>query len=112
MEHLRTLRQATTYLRKLHPQLRVSQVDMLLAIGEKEGQSQKEIAIECDLTEAAISRAIDEMGTKGRKDGKGPKLGLVRVEHDPNDDRPLLVFLTDKGQEMLTTLTRHVYPEP
>jgi hypothetical protein len=107
----KTLRQAIMFLRTLHPQLRVSQVDILLAVGQKEGQSQTELAENCDLTIAAISRAVDAMGTSGRRDGRGSRLGLIRVERDPNDDRYLLVFLTDKGRQVLSTLTTLAYPE-
>jgi DNA-binding MarR family transcriptional regulator len=105
------LRQAVMFLRTLHPQLRVSQIDILLSVWEKEGQSQTELAENCDLTVAAISRAVDALGTSGRRDGKGSRLGLIRVQRDPQDDRYLLVFLTDKGRQVLDTLSNLVYPE-
>jgi DNA-binding MarR family transcriptional regulator len=65
----------------------------------------------CDLTLAAISRAVDALGTSGRRDGKGSKLGLLKTERDPTDDRFVLVFLTDKGKKMLQTLADITYGE-
>jgi DNA-binding MarR family transcriptional regulator len=101
----------TVFLRSLHPQLRVSQLDLLLSISEKEGQSQTDLAIDCGLTLAAVSRAIDALGISGRRDGKGQKLGLIRAERDPNDDRFVLVFLTEKGKNVMETIANLVFPE-
>jgi len=111
MNRLRNLRSLTVFLRSLHPQLRVSQLDLLLAVAEKEGQSQTDLAINCGLTLAAVSRAIDALGTSGRRDGKGKRLGLLKAERDPNDDRFVLVFLTDKGRQTLLTCANLAYPE-
>lgn len=111
MHRLTRLRKGVVYLRTLHPQFRVSQLDLLLAVAAKQGQSQTDLAIACDLTLAAISRAIDALGTSGRRDGKGSKLGFLRTERDPRDDRFVLVFLTDKGRKMLQTLADITYGE-
>jgi DNA-binding MarR family transcriptional regulator len=86
-------------------------MDLLLAIAAKEGQSQTDLALACDLTLAAISRAIDALGTSGRRDGKGGKLGLIRTQRDPQDDRFVLVYLTEKGRNMLQTLANIVYKD-
>ena len=101
----------TIFLRALHPQLRVSQLDLLLAVAEKEGQSQTDLAANCQLTLAAVSRALDSLGSSGRRDAKGKKLGLLRSEHDINDDRYVLVYLSDKGRATLETCANLVYPE-
>jgi DNA-binding MarR family transcriptional regulator len=111
MNRLTNLRKLTVFLRSLHPQLRVSQLDLLLAVAKKEGQSQTDLAINCGLTLAAVSRAIDALGTSGRRDGKGARLGLLKAERDPSDDRFVLVFLTDKGRQILLTCANLVYPE-
>jgi hypothetical protein len=108
---LRNLRKMTVFLRSLHPQLRVSQLDLLLAVAEKEGQSQTDLAQNCCLTLAAVSRAVDALGGTGRRDGKGKKLGLLKAERDINDDRYVLVYLTDKGKATLETCANLVYPE-
>jgi len=111
MNRLTNLRKLTIFLRSLHPQLRVSQLDLLLAVAEKEGQSQTDLAINCGLTLAAVSRAIDALGTSGRRDGKGKRLGFLKAERDPNDDRFVLVSLTDKGRQTLLTCANLAYPE-
>ena len=111
VSRLSSLRKLTVFLRSLHPQLRVSQLDLLLAVAEKEGQSQTDLAISCGLTLAAVSRAIDALGTSGRRDGKGKRLGLLRAERDPNDDRFVLVYLSEKGKNTLLTCANLVFPE-
>jgi DNA-binding MarR family transcriptional regulator len=111
MSTLRNLRKMTVFLRSLHPQLRVSQLDLLLAVAEKEGQSQTDLAVNCSLTLAAISRAVDALGSSGRRDGNGKRLGLLKAERDINDDRCVLVYLTDKGRATLETCANLVYPE-
>ena len=111
MNSSKNLRKLTIFLRSLHPQLRVSQLDLLLAISEKEGQSQTELAINCGLTLAAVSRAIDALGSSGRRDGKGKRLGLLKAERDPNDDRFVLVYLSEKGKGVLQTIANLAYPE-
>jgi DNA-binding MarR family transcriptional regulator len=112
VHRLARLRKGAIYLRTFHPQFRVSQLDLLLTVAAKQGQSQTDLALACDLTLAAISRAIDALGTSGRRDGKGSRLGFLRTERDPTDDRFVLVFLTDKGKKMLQTLADIVCNEP
>ena len=111
MHRLTRLRKGAVYLRTLNPQFRLSQLDLLLTVAAKEGQSQTDLAMACDLTLAAISRAIDALGTSGRRDGKGSRLGFLRTERNPTDDRFVLVFLTDKGKKMLQTLADITYGE-
>lgn len=111
MNRLKKFRRATKLLRTLHPQLRVSQVDLLISVALKEGQSQTDLAMDCDLTIAAISRAVDTLGKSGRRDGKGVTLGLVRTERAPDDDRFLLVFLTQRGRDLMQSLADLTYGE-
>jgi DNA-binding MarR family transcriptional regulator len=111
MIRLGRFRKAVKLLRTIHPQLRVSQVDILLSIAAKEGQSQTDLAADCELSVAAISRAIDVLGSAGRRDGKGGKLGLIRVEKDPQDDRFQLVYLTDRGKNVMQLFADLVYGE-
>jgi DNA-binding MarR family transcriptional regulator len=89
----------------VHPQLRVTQLLTLLAVAEKPGRTQTEIAQEVGLSLAAVSRAVDVLGTSGRKDKRGaPGLGWIEAVADPGDDRNLLVFLLPKGRALVREL--------
>ena len=88
-----------------HPQLRMSQLLLLLAVAEKPGRTQSELAAEVGLTLSAVSRAVDVQGTTGRRDKQGPPgMGWIQVVVDPSDDRNLLVHLLPKGRDLLRAL--------
>ena len=89
----------------VHPQLRLTQLLTLLAVAEKPGRTQTEIAQEVGLSLAAVSRAVDVLGTSGRKVKRGaPGLGWIEAVADPGDDRNLLVFLLPKGRALVREL--------
>jgi DNA-binding MarR family transcriptional regulator len=96
----------------LHSQMRLSQLTILLAIAEQPGRSQTEIAAEAGLSVAAISRAVDVLGSTGRRDGKGPALGLIEAVINPDDDRHLLLHLTPRGRTFLRSLLDAVDAKP
>lgn len=83
--------------RQISPQIRASQIDMLLTIAMQTGISQTELATECDVTLSAVSRMVDVMGAAGRRDGKGQALGLVVATREIGDDRTIVLRLSDKG---------------
>ena len=56
---IEALRNGLRLFRTISPQIRASQIDMLLTIALKPGISQTELAVECDLTLSAVSRAVD-----------------------------------------------------
>jgi DNA-binding MarR family transcriptional regulator len=70
----------------------------------KPGMTQTELGIECNLTLAAISRAVDVLGTRGRRDGLSSTLGLIETKRNPDDDRILQVYLTPKGEQFVSLL--------
>ena len=80
MDSLQALRGGLRLFRAVSPQIRASQIDMLLTIAMQPGISQTELAIECDVTLSAVSRAVDVFSSAGRRDGKGQALGLVTAE--------------------------------
>lgn len=98
---LQSLRGGLRLFRAISPQIRASQIDMLLTISMQPGISQSELATECDVTLSAISRAVDVMGASGRRDGKGQALGLVTAERAAGDDRTIVLRLTPKGNQLI-----------
>lgn len=83
----------------------MTQLLTLLAVAEKPGRTQTEIAQEVGLTRAAVSRAVDALGTTGREKKKGASgLGWINAVPDPSNDRNQLVFLLPKGQALVREL--------
>ena len=95
------LRGGLRLFRAVSPQIRASQIDMLLTIAMQPGISQTELAIECDVTLSAVSRAVDVFSTSGRRDGKGQALGLVTTQRVEGDERTISITLTPKGQQLI-----------
>lgn len=104
MNQAENLRNGMRVLRQMSPQIRASQVDMLLTIYQQPGINQKELAIECDVTTSTVSRAVDVFSDSGRRDGKGGALGICYTENCPDDDRLNRIFLTAKGQQIMKLL--------
>ena len=87
--------------RNLSPQMRLTQLDLLLAVYEKEGQIMRELAIETDMTMSGISRAFDSLSKEGRKDVKvDGGQAMLRTETG-SDERIKRIYLTGKGKEVL-----------
>lgn len=99
---MRLLRQASS-------QIRVSQVETLLSVALKPDSTQSELALECDLTLAAISRFVDVFGSSGRKGRHSSCLGFVESKRHPDDDRLVIVRLTPKGQKFVALLEEICY---
>ena len=89
MSSIQRFLQAVRLLRRIGPQLRASQIDLFLAVAVNPGRSQTELARDCALTPAAVSRQVDVLGVTGRKDDIGGKAGLLCIKRDPLDDRNL-----------------------
>lgn len=102
MTSLESIRGGLRVFRAISPQIRASQLDMLLTIALRPGISQTELATECDVTLSAVSRAVDVMSTTGRKDGKGQALGLVIAERAVGDDRTIVLRLSSKGNQVVS----------
>ena len=58
----------------LAPTLRLSQLKLLLLLDNHQPITQTELSILTGLTPAAISRAVDVLGTSGRRDAVGSPL--------------------------------------
>ena len=101
MESLESIRGGLRLFRAISPQIRASQIDMLLTIAMQPGISQTELSHQCDMSLPAVSRMVDVMGTAGRKDGKGQALGLVIARRSAGDDRTILLELSSKGAQMV-----------
>jgi DNA-binding MarR family transcriptional regulator len=98
----------TEQLIALAPTLRLSQLKLLLLLEKHQPITQTELSTLMGLTPAAISRAVDVLGTSGRRDGAGPVLGLLHGLLDPNDDRVKLLSLTAKGKRLMGVITLHL----
>ena len=88
----------------LAPTLRLSQLKLLLLLEKHQPITQTELSLLTGLTQPAISRAVDVLGTSGRRDGKGTSLGLLHTLLDPEDDRVKLISLTVKGKRLMQTI--------
>jgi DNA-binding MarR family transcriptional regulator len=107
VSHLHT---AMRFCRLRHSQIRASQLELLLAVQLKPGQTQSELAIACDMSLSAVSKAVDVMGTSGRKDKlSGARLGWLEIKRNPDDDRVALVYLTKAGTEFVSLLEAITY---
>lgn len=90
------------YLGTLHGQLRLSQLRLLLTIAANPGLTQTKLAEILGITVAAVSRAVDVLGTgTGRKDRNSKALGWIRSKRDPLDERTVVVELTQTGRDVL-----------
>jgi DNA-binding MarR family transcriptional regulator len=110
MQQIRNLHAAMRLCRRTHPQLRASQIELLLQVYLKPGMTQSELAEKVDLTLSAVSRAIDVLGKSGRRDGKSnAQMDWVEARRNPDDDRILQVFITQKGRDFVSTLEHLIY---
>lgn len=109
IQQLTRLRDGIRLARQAGPQIRASQLDLILSIALRPGQTQTELAAECGLTLAAISRAVDVLGKAGRKDGVSGKLGLIEARRNKDDDRILQVYLTPAGEQFVSLMEALVY---
>ena len=103
-------RQATAFLKNnLSPQMRLTQLDLLLAVYEKPGSIMRELAVETGMTMSGISRAFDSLSKEGRKDVEGNGQAMLRTE-DGKDERIKRVYLTGKGQEVISAYLELLEP--
>lgn len=113
MKPATNLQAALRFCRRQHPQLRVSQLELLLAIQARPGCTQTELATECDLTLSAVSRAVDVLGHKGRRDSFSQVcLGWIETKRNPDDERILQVYLTPKGNDFVSTFEALIHGSP
>jgi DNA-binding MarR family transcriptional regulator len=101
MKDLESIRGGLRLWRAISPQIRASQIDMLLTIALNPGVSQTELSNQCDIGLSAVSRMVDVMSTAGRRDGKGQALGLVIAERAIEDDRTVVLRLSSKGTQLI-----------
>ena len=101
----RQLLSVITVLREQHPKLLLSQLEMLLRVATKPGQTQSELAHNADLSVSAVSRAVRTLGNKGRRDkNSSVAMDWIEATSTDEDDRIRQVFLTHKGQELMALI--------
>ena len=105
MSTLESFRAGLRLMRTINPQIRASQIEMLITVQLSPGISQTDLAVECDLTLSAVSRAVDVFSTSGRRDGRSSALGLLEARKVPDNERLLALYLTPKGQQILKLLS-------
>lgn len=111
LNHTRNALKACRFLGTVLPQFRWSQYRFLLTVADNPGLTQSQIAKKLDLTLAAVSRAVDVFGPKGRKDRGQIGRGYVAVTRDPDDDRNLLLSITPAGVDFLEQIEAHLWGE-
>jgi DNA-binding MarR family transcriptional regulator len=106
-DHLLT---ALRFCRRQHSQIRASQLELLIAVYLKPGRTQSELAIACDMSLSAVSKAVDVLGTSGRKDKlSNARLGWLEIKRNPDDDRMALVHLTKAGEDFVKLFEAILY---
>ena len=91
------------------PQIRVSQLAFLRAIAIKSGSTQTELCQELGVTMSAISRNVDVFGSGKSKSERHKSFGLIEAKRDIDDDRLILIYLTDKGRIFLDLILETTY---
>lgn len=91
------------------PQLRVSQLAFLQAIALKPGSTQTELCQELGVTMSAISRNVDVFGSGKAKSERHKSFGLIEAKRDLDDERLILIYLTDKGRIFLELIESTIY---
>ena len=107
-KHLRQLARMAEFVNSIHPQLRVSQINFLATVKLNPLATQTEIAKKLGLTLSAISRQVDQFGSKPKRP-TDHALGWVEVINAPNDDRVKMLRLTERGNRFLAQLDSHLY---
>ena len=91
------------------PQLRVSQLAFLKAIALNPGSTQTELCQELGVTMSAISRNVDVFGSGKAKSERHKSFGLIEAKRDVDDERLILLYLTDKGRIFLNLILETTY---
>ena len=64
------------------------------------------------MTDAAVSRAIDVLGVRGRRDRRHAKgHNFVEIKFDPNNRRIKYLFLTPSGLSFLELIENHLWSD-
>ena len=90
--NLNSLAQAMRVFQTMKPQIRASQIEMLILIAENPDISQGDLAELCMCSRSTVSKAIDNLGDEA---------GLLIVRNDEQDDRRKRIALTKKGEALL-----------
>jgi len=109
LKHSKEALKACRLLGAILPQFRWSQYRFLLTVAENPGLTQTQVAKKLDLTIAAVSRAVDVFGPRGRKERGQSGRGFVTVTRDPDDDRNLLLSITPAGLSFLELVEQSLW---
>jgi len=107
-KRLRQLARSAEFVSSIHPQLTVSQINFLATVKLNPLATQTEIAKKIGLTLSAVSRQVDQFGSKPKRKSDHA-LGWIEVIHAPNDDRVKLLTMTERGNRFLAQLDAHLY---
>jgi len=105
LKNLGSFRDAVRLSRCKWPHMCVSHLDMVLTIALNPGISQRELGEECGSNSPAVSRAIDVLSGRGRKDKVSGALGLVTAQFNESDRRIRRLYLTEEGQQFAASLS-------
>ena len=94
-----------------HPKIRANQLAFLQAVALKPGSTQTELCQELGVTMSAISRNVDVFGSGKAKSKRHKCFALVKAERDQNDERLVLIYLTDEGEAFLELIENVVFKQ-
>jgi DNA-binding MarR family transcriptional regulator len=98
--------------KEIFAELRLQQLDLLLLVAERHGNgiSHTEISKVMGMPQGTVSRNVQKLSLKKvrRSDGEIEPYGYGLVENriDPFESRQYLVFLTEKGKNLIARLEK------
>lgn len=101
-KHLQALRSAMSELRRLDPDMKLTEVELLLMVAVKGEVGFKEIEESLDLPQQTASRYLAMLSSRKVKGQEG--LGLVDRFEDPEDPRKKVVRLSHKGKRLMARI--------
>lgn len=91
------------------PQIRASQLLFLAAVAKSPSCTQTELCQKLGVTMSAVSRNVDVFGSGKSKSERHKSFGLIEAKRDLDDERLILLSLTDKGHNFLKLVLEASY---
>lgn len=97
------LYRAAVRLRDLHPDMTLSQIQLLAVVADNPGIIQAEVFQRLGQTDSAVSRNIALLSDIGSRHRDG--LELIDIRVNPQDRRERFLSLTRKGERLMVDLS-------
>ena len=112
MEHAENLRNGIRFMRTLSPQIRASQIDLLLTVYLTPGITQRDLAIECNVSTSTISKAVDVFAPPAKQNKNNRLANIWRTERCSDDERLIQIYTTTEGQTIIKLFLDASYVSP